>query len=243
MRISVIKRAGLCAVLALGLNSVTLALPADFDAKLQDPARPQADKDRDAARKPRETMEALGVQEGWTVVDVSAGGGWFTHVISAAVGPNGKVLAQFGERPLQNNNGQAQRDMAARLGNVEPVFAGMTAIPANSADAAVTALNFHDAYNFRGEAGAQAFLKEIFDVLKPGGVAAIIDHEGSEGNDNAALHRIPVAAAREQIEKAGFEILTLSELLDNPDDDHSLEVRDASLARATDQFLFIVRKP
>jgi predicted methyltransferase len=231
------------ALLALGLSTVTLALPADFDAKLQDPARPQADKDRDAARKPRETMEVLGVQEGWTVVDVSAGGGWFTHVISAAVGPTGKVLAQLGARPLETNNGQAQRDMAARLGNVEPIFAAMTEVPAGVADAAVTALNFHDAYNFRGEEGAQAFLKDIYNVLKPGGVAAIIDHEGDEANDNAALHRLPPAVAREQILKAGFEIISESDVLDNPEDDHSLEVRDTSLGRATDQFFFVVRKP
>jgi len=231
------------ALLALGLSSVTLALPADFDAKLQDAARPQADKDRDAARKPRETMEVLGVQEGWTVVDVSAGGGWFTHVISAAVGPNGKVIAQLGPRPLETNNGQAQRDMAARLGNVEPVFAAMSEVPAGTADAAVTALNFHDAYNFRGEEGAQGFLKDIFNALKPGGVAAIIDHEGDEANDNAALHRLPKSVARAQIEKAGFEIVSESDVLDNPADDHSLEVRDASLSRATDQFFFVVRKP
>ncbi len=231
------------ALLALGLSTITLALPADFDAKLQDPARPQADKDRDAARKPRETMETLGVQEGWTVVDVSAGGGWFTHVISAAVGPNGKVIAQFGTRPLETNNGQAQKDMAARLGNVEPVFAAMSEVPAGTADAAVTALNFHDAYNFRGEEGAQAFLKDIFNALKPGGVAAIIDHEGVEGNDNQALHRLPKSVAREQIQKAGFEIVSESDVLDNPEDDHSLEVRDTTLGRATDQFFFVVRKP
>jgi predicted methyltransferase len=237
-----IKKASV-ALLALGLSTITLALPADFDAKLQDPARPQADKDRDAARKPRETMETLDIQEGWTVVDVSAGGGWFTHVISAAVGPNGKVLAQLGTRPLETNNGQAQRDMAARLGNVEPVFATMAEIPANSADAAVTALNFHDAYNFRGEEGAQAFLKDIYNVLKPGGIAAIIDHEGAEGNDNQALHRLPPAIARDQITKAGFEIVSESDVLDNPEDDHSLEVRDTTLGRATDQFFFVVRKP
>lgn len=237
-----IKKASV-ALLALGLSTITLALPADFDAKLQDAARPQADKDRDAARKPRETMEVLGVQEGWTVVDVSAGGGWFTHVISAAVGPNGKVLAQLGTRPLETNNGQAQKDMAARLGNVEPVFAAMSEIPAGVADAAVTALNFHDAYNFRGEEGAQAFLKDIYNVLKPGGIAAIIDHEGAEGNDNQALHRLPPAVAREQILKAGFQIVSESDVLNNPEDDHSLEVRDTTLGRATDQFFFVVRKP
>jgi predicted methyltransferase len=231
------------ALLALGLGSSVLALPADFDAKLQAESRPQADKDRDAARKPRETMEALGVQEGWTVVDVSAGGGWFTRVISAAVGPTGKVLAQFGTRPLQNNNGQAQRDMAAQLGNVEPVFAEMADIQPGIADAAVTALNFHDAYNFRGEEGAQAFLKDIYNVLKPGGVAVIIDHEGDEGADNANLHRIPVSTTREQIRKAGFEIVRETDILDNPEDDHTLPSADPALERATDQFMFIVRRP
>ena len=237
-----LKNTGI-ALLALGMGSVVLALPADFDAKLQAESRPQADKDRDEARKPRETMEALGVQEGWTVVDVSAGGGWFTRVISAAVGPNGKVLSQVGARALQNNNGQAQRDMAAELGNVEPVFADMAEIEPNVADAAVTALNFHDAYNFRGEEGAQAFLKDIYNVLKPGGVAVIIDHEGNVGLDNADLHRLPPSIAREQIEKAGFEIVRQTDILDNPADDHTLSVRDPSLERATDQFMFIVRKP
>lgn len=237
------KNAGFTLLMALGLSATVLALPADFDAKLQDPSRPQADKDRDAARKPRETMEALDVQEGWTVVDVSAGGGWFTRVISAAVGPTGRVLAQFGERPLQNNNGQAQRDMAAELGNVEPVFTAMSGIEPGVADAAVTALNFHDAYNFRGEDGAQAFLKDIFNVLKPGGVAVIIDHEGSTGMDNAELHRIPADITRTQIQLAGFEIVDESGLLHNPEDDHSKSSNDESLGRATDQIMFIVRKP
>ncbi|HHX83368.1 MAG TPA: hypothetical protein GX696_10355, partial [Pseudomonadaceae bacterium] len=63
-----LKKAGI-AVLALGMGSTVLALPADFDAKLQADSRPQTDKDRDDARKPRATMEALGVEEGWTVVD------------------------------------------------------------------------------------------------------------------------------------------------------------------------------
>lgn len=237
------KKAGITLLMAVGLSGTVLALPADFDAKLQAASRPDADKARDAARKPRETMEVLGVQEGWTVVDVSAGGGWFTRVISAAVGPNGKVLAQFGERPLQNNNGQAQRDMAAELGNVEPVFTAMSGIPAGTADAAVTALNFHDAYNFRGEEGSQAFLKDIYNVLKSGGVAVIIDHEGTAGADNANLHRVPADIARAQIEQAGFTIVSESDILDNPADDHSVSSSDESLGRATDQFLFVVRKP
>jgi predicted methyltransferase len=228
-------------LLTLGLTSLALALPADFDARMQE--RPQADKDNDAVRKPRETLEALGVQEGWTVVDVMAGGGYFTRALSIAVGPSGKVLMQVGARPLETNNGQAQKDMAAQLGNVEPVFADMAAIAPGSADAAITAQNYHDAYNFRGEEGSQAFLKDIYNVLKSGGVAVIIDHEGNEGADNANLHRIPASLTRAQIQLAGFEIVSESDVLDNPADDHTLGVRDAAVRGKTDQFLFVVRKP
>jgi predicted methyltransferase len=234
------KRTALCLTLALGAGFV-LALPADFDAKLA--ARPEADKVRDVARKPKETVELLGIQEGWTVVDVSAGGGWFTRVLSAAVGPKGKVLAQFGERALQNNNGQTQKDLAASLGNVEPQFVAMSGVAAGSADAAVTALNLHDAFNFRGEEAGVAFIKDIFNVLKPGGVAAIIDHEGKQGADNKELHRIGHDTAKSLIEKAGFEIVTDSELLNNSADDHTKSSSDESLGRSTDQMFFVVRKP
>lgn len=235
------KKTALSMMLAIGLSSVALALPADFDAKIA--ARPEADKARDDARKPKEVMEILGVKEGWTVVDVSAGGGWFTRVISAAVGPNGKVLPQFGERALQNNNGQAQKDMAAQLGNVEPQFVAMSGIPAGSADAALTALNLHDAFNFRGEEGGIAFIKDIYNVLKPGGVAAIIDHEGNEGAANADLHRIPASVVRDLIQKAGFEIVTESDVLNNPSDDHTKATNAPELERHTDQVFFVVRKP
>jgi predicted methyltransferase len=238
-----VKKAGFAVMLTLGLSTFAMALPADFAEKMASPSRPQADKDRDAARKPMETMEALGVQEGWTVVDVSAGGGWFSTVLSAAVGPQGKVLSQFGARALQNNNGQAQRDLAASLGNVEPMFVPMAEMPAGTADAAVTALNFHDAFNFRGDEGATAFLADIFNVLKSGGVAAIIDHEGTAGAANNDLHRIPAAVVREYLVKVGFEIVTESDLLNNAADDHSLSSSDDSLGQATDQLLFIVKKP
>ncbi|MFZ9583845.1 MAG: class I SAM-dependent methyltransferase [Pseudohongiellaceae bacterium] len=238
---TLLRKTALCLALALGAAAVQAALPADFDAKLA--ARPEADKARDAARKPKETVALLGLSEGMTVVDVSAGGGWFTRVLSAAVGPQGKVLAQFGERPLQNNNGQAQKDLAAQLGNVEPQFVAMAAMPAGVADAALTALNLHDAFNFRGEEAGVAFVKEIYNVLKPGGVAAIIDHEGNAGVDNKDLHRIAAATVRDLIQKAGFEIVQESDLLNNSADDHSKSSSDETLGRATDQIFFLVRKP
>ena len=65
-----------------------------METALLSPGRPAEDKERDAARKPIQTVQFLGIETGDTVIDVIAVGGWFTEVLSAAVGPSGKVLAQ-----------------------------------------------------------------------------------------------------------------------------------------------------
>jgi len=53
-------------------------------AALASPDRPAKDKDRDAARKPIETVQFAGIKTGQTVLEVIAVGGWFTEVLSAA---------------------------------------------------------------------------------------------------------------------------------------------------------------
>lgn len=249
---SFIRRAihhGIAGGIALGLGAAVagsaMAVPPDFFDKLNSDARPMEDKVRDAVRRPYQVMTLLGVEEGWTVVDVAAGGGWYTEVISAAVGPEGTVLSQVGPRALQNGGERAAAAQARadRLGNVEVITEEMSGIPAGSADAALTALNLHDAYNFRGEDGALGMLQDIYDVLKPGGVAAIIDHEGEEGADNTSLHRLPAITAEHLLNEVGFEIVEDSLLLHTYADDHTLEIRAPELGRNSDRFLFIVRKP
>jgi predicted methyltransferase len=223
----------------LGLASSAFAVAPDFMDKLTADSRPAEDRARDGARRPYQVMQLLGVEEGMTVVDVGAGGGWYTRVLSAAVGPSGKVIAQFGPRALERENGQAQKSLAAGLGNAEASFVNVNELPANSADVAVTALNMH-----HGNADRNVpYLRDILNLLKPGGVAAIIDHIGLPEIDNSSLHRMLVSDARQWIEAAGFEIVEESELLRTAADDHTLSTSDPRLGRNSDRFLFVVRKP
>ena len=121
-------------------SSAFAALAPDFVEKLTAESRPLEDRVRDGARRPYQVMQLLGVNAGDTLLDVGAGGGWFTRVLSAATGPSGKVIAQFGPRALQQQNGQAQKDLATSLGNTEAYFGNVGELPDNSVDAAVTAL-------------------------------------------------------------------------------------------------------
>ena len=211
----------------------------DFMDKLAADSRPLEDRIRDGARRPYQVMQLLGVDAGMTALDVGAGGGWYTRVLSAAVGPSGEVIAEFGPRALQRENGQAQRDLAASLGNTEAFFGEVSEIEPNSVDVAVTALNMHHMNAER----AGPYLEAIFNALKSGGRAAIIDHVGLPEIDNSRLHRMPVADVREWIEAAGFEIVEESDILRTTADDHTRPVDDPVLGRNVDRFLFIVQKP
>jgi predicted methyltransferase len=229
----------IAAACAAGVAGTAYAIAPDFMDKLEAESRPLDDRMRDGARRPYQVMTLLGVEEGMTVVDVGAGGGWYTRVLSAAVGPSGKVLAQFGPRALQQNEGQAQKDLAASLGNVEPVFVNVGEMGENVVDVAVTGLNIH---HMNAERGVP-YMRDLLRILKPGGLAAISDHVGDPAVNNAQLHRVPIADARAWIEAAGFEIVAESDILRQTADDHTLSATDARLGRNADVFLFIVRKP
>ncbi|MBZ5621690.1 MAG: methyltransferase domain-containing protein [Acidobacteriia bacterium] len=53
-----------------------------------------ADPARDEKQKPRELVEAMGVQAGMTVADVGTGVGYMLPFLSSAVGPSGHVVAE-----------------------------------------------------------------------------------------------------------------------------------------------------
>jgi predicted methyltransferase len=215
-------------------------------AALAAPERPAESKARDEFRKPFETIQFFDIETGDTVVELIAVGGWFTEVLSAAVGPGGKVYAS---NPPGLVPADAEKALHDRLGNVEAVHGSLAeANISASADVAFTAQNLHDLYfGYRGVPGSEAlavdFLKAVYAALKPGGVLALIDHVGVAGEDNAALHRIEVRQARDVITKAGFTIEAESSLLTNSADDHTKIVVDPSIRGRTDQFMIRARKP
>ena len=228
--------AGICSI---GLATSAMAVAPDFIEKLTGDSRPAEDQVRDGARRPAQVMELLGVEAGMTAIDVGAGGGWYTRVLSAAVGGDGHVIGQFGPRALQRENGAGPRALAEGLGNTEASFEDLGDLDEGIADVAVTALNMH-----HGNADRNVpYLQSILRVLKPGGRAAIIDHIGSPGMNNGDLHRMLIDDAREWIQAAGFEIVVESDVLRTTADDHSKAPFDPTLGRNTDRFLFIVRKP
>ncbi|MEJ0022013.1 MAG: hypothetical protein WDN76_00085 [Alphaproteobacteria bacterium] len=123
---------GLSALCLCALAACTTAGPAASgpDAKaaiaaaLADPARPEVDKGRDAARKPAEMLEFAGISPGSKIAEYAPGGGYFTRIFAKAVGPTGKVYAA----PFPGRNGAAPSVVAiSRRRNVWRQHCGCTA--------------------------------------------------------------------------------------------------------------------
>ena len=212
--------------------------------------RDPADKARDAGRKPAAVLDFLGLEPGMTALDVIAASGYYTEILSIAVGPNGRVIAQnplfvLKFRDGANDKALSQRLANNRLSNVIRMDGDIKKLDVNpgSVDLAITALNFHDIYNRGGKDAAIDFSKAVMVLLKPGGVFGVIDHEGANSADNASLHRMPLALAIEALESAGYLIEATSDVLRNPNDDMTKMVFSPEIRGKTDRFLIKAIKP
>jgi predicted methyltransferase len=236
-------------LIILLLSLPVFAATSDLATRLESGSRSDADKARDAGRKPSAVIAFLGIEPGMTVVDLLAASGYYTEVLAEAVGPDGRVYAQNTAFLLEMRDGANEKAMLVRLAddrlpNVERLDREINdlGLADGSVDAVLTALNFHDIYNGRGPDAAQAVLGAIHKILKPNGVVGIIDHAGTPGADNKKLHRMDEAKAIEAVEQAGFIVEAKSDVLRHPEDDRTRLVFAEGLRGATDRFVLKLRK-
>jgi predicted methyltransferase len=244
-----------CAVVGLGSIPLRAAekIPANITAAVADAGRPAEDKERDANRKPAETVLFAGIKPGSTVVELVPGHGYFTRILSKVVGPKGHVYAI--SPPRRPTAAADSLDPAAAstaiasdpaYSNVVVQVAPLAVVTVSEpADVVFTAQNYHDVHNVPN-IDIAAFNKSVFDALKPGGLYIVVDHAaatGSGSRDTSTLHRIDPQAVKSEVLAAGFAFVGQSKVLANAQDDHTAKVFDAAIRGKTDQFIFKFRKP
>ena len=231
-------------------SAASAAPPANVTAALADPARPAEDVARDAARKPGDLLALMNVKPGAKVADFVIGGGYFTRILSAAVGPTGHVYAYQPAEFIayQASYGENLKKVAGAYKNVTPLDASFQALDLpDGLDAIITVQNYHDLYLKPFPVGTAAKVDaELFKSLKPGGVFLVVDHQAVAGSGTSAadsLHRIDPDAVKKDLTAAGFKLESESKLLANAADPHTASVFDASIRGKTDQFILVFRKP
>jgi predicted methyltransferase len=253
IRHPLILAASLMASMSLAATCVQAAsIPANITAAVADGNRPDTDKQRDANRKPADTLAFLGVKPGEKIGELIPGGGYFTRLLSKAVGPKGHVYALVPERPA--NAPADMPDLAARVkaiaadpnySNVSVVVAPLSTLASpEPVDLVFTAQNYHDLHNFPVD--VVAFNKSIFNSLKPGGLYVVLDHSAEAGSglrDTNTLHRIDPDVVKQEVTAAGFQFVGGSDILANSADTRTGKVFDPAIRGKTDQFILKFRKP
>lgn len=232
-------------IVSLFLNSTAYAEA--YEDVVNNPARSDADRERDRTSKPADILKFIGVQPGMTVADLFSGGGYYTELLSYAVGPTGEVISHNNkayEGFVGDELGVRFKDN--RLANVSQITSEFDNLGLEDAslDMILVVLVYHDVYftaDYWPKVDRDNFFKQIRASLKPGGVLAVIDHSAAAGTGISTvqeLHRIDEVFAKQDIEQAGFIFSGSSDVLRNPDDNRLLGVFDEKIRRKTDRFVY-----
>ena len=221
------KRLILAAMLATGLAGVAHADDA-LKAAVAGEHRSAANKARDSARHPYETLSFFGIKPTMTVVELSPSGGWYTDILAPYLRDKGKLIGAGEEIAPEKRYGMAFKKKLdsnpAVYGKVVPsIFEPPTryqiAEP-NSVDMVLTFRNLHN-WVGHGEEGLKTTFKEIHKVLKPGGVLGIVEHRlpaAMPQDAKASSGYVHEAWVIKLAEGAGFKLAGKSEINANPKD-------------------------
>lgn len=240
-----------------GVSATPRLTSAELEALLSHPARPAEDAARDEARMPGKIMAFTGIAKGQHILDLFAGGGWYSELFSHAVGSEGKVYMQNDEVIWRFAEQRViKRTANNRLANVER-FDNMPIVevdvPDNSLDVVFTALNYHDLFftEFTRDGKVNKVREEIVDykaalsrvkrAMKDDAVFIIIDHAAQPGSGYQAAnieHRIDPDIVKFQMREAGFKLVEEAFYLRNPKDDLRINVFDAAIRGKTDRFVY-----
>jgi len=233
----------LLAILLLGAEDI-------YQKAVDNPGRSDDDFARDRTSKPVEILRFSGVEPGQNVLDLFAGGGYYTEMLAYLVGPEGEVTMynnQAYEKWLQKEI--ETRLAGGRLGNVTHLVRETDDmdLPTNHFDAVFMVMAFHDLfYEAEGwQVDADELFTQLDEALKPGGTLLVIDHAAEAGTGAGAaqeLHRIDEVFARKHIEARGYALVAKSRVLRNPEDKLGVSVFNPELRRRTDRFVYRFEK-
>jgi predicted methyltransferase len=229
------------------------AASASITAAVGDSARPEEDTKRDSDRHPALTLEFAGIKPGQKVLELAPGRGYYTRLLSAAVGPKGKVYVIVGPKRADAPKDAPEPAAAVQKIAADPHYANVTVLVQKikeldlpkGVDVVWTSQNYHDFHNVEG-LDVVAFDKQVRAALRPGGEYLVLDHAAAKGSgfrDTSTLHRVDPDAVKKEVTAAGFKFAGSSDILLNSSDDHTLAVFDPKIKGHTDQFILKFRKP
>lgn len=241
--------------LLLAAPSATLGEPQDAFSQavrtaLSSELRTAAERDRDANRKPVETLAFLGLRRDMRVLELVPGGAWYTKLLAPALREEGELFAWVGIERFADQLEQPGLEgvrIAAPDVTLQPTEQrGIFSLPRFSfgVEGLDAVLTFRNLHNLTAEARANLH-HAVYEALRPGGVYGVVDHtrRHMQPDDSENRRRLDPVLVIEELLAAGFVFDGWSDLHYRPDDELRYEVGRRTVTGNTDRFTFRFRKP
>jgi len=218
------------AIVLITMAYAAVATAATISESVENSNRTDANRERDAARKPADVLSFIALEPGDVVLDYGSGGGYWSELFSSVVGHDGKIYAHQSAGERFDSNKDALTAQFEPFGNIEllPVASGSPLpLADDSVDTVMLSYIYHHLH-YAEDSGegfppkSAALISEFSRVLKPGGTLIVIEHVAAAGTsraESAGWHRTPPETAKADITGIGFEFVDEApELFMNPDD-------------------------
>jgi len=194
------------------------------------PQRSAKNRVRDVYRHPYETLTYFGLKDDQTVVEIDPGSGaWWTEILAPYLRDHGQYYAAGPAADDTSAEAVSSRaGFAAKLASNPAIYDKVKVTefngdrfdiaPPGTVDMVLTFRNLH---NWIADGTADATLHAFYRALKPGGVLGIEDHRGRPDqpqDPKAASGYVRQDYAIALVEKAGFKLVSTSEIDANPKD-------------------------
>ncbi len=176
---------------------------------------------RDNYRHPHETLEFFGLKPEMSVIELTPSRGWYTEILAPYLNEKGEyIIAEPAEDPRGYTIPRKEWfNKHPEIKSKTVVFTpgGKIALgPDNSVDLVLTFRNIH---NWLPQKNIEEAFKQIFKVLKPGGVLGVVEHRANpkikfDPKSGYMLEKDVI----KMIEKAGFRLQGKNEVNANPKD-------------------------
>jgi predicted methyltransferase len=206
-------------------------------AVLDMPHRSAANRARDGARHPYETLRFFGLQPQLTVVELTPGAAWYSEILAPYLRERGRFyMAQFAKDAASEGQRRARANFEARMAKDPALYDratlgelpgaagfGSDIAPSGGADLILTFRNVH---NWLEDTTLDAKLDACCKLLKPGGTLGVVDHRAASGTPIETMMKsgyVTEALMEERARAAGFRLAARSEINANPRDtkDHA----------------------
>ena len=184
--------------------------------------------ERDKFRNPAATLNFFGIKPDMKVLELSAGGGWYTEILAPLLYDSGQLVVTHHDPKAGAYQKRSRENFDNKVAS-HPGFDKLKVVTTDvppkkayvEAETFDMVLTFRNLHNWLSRDAMQDVMEEAFNALKSGGTFGVVEHRADEAASLEYMKKsgyVSQALAIEAAQQVGFTLVSTSEINANSKD-------------------------